>query len=258
VNQQNLPHESSESAVCLTLLATLIIAACGEQKPAEEQLGTPTEVAEAPAATTLQQSQGFGFGPVTIRVSGTVPKPGANYIGDCVGGAPDHDFGVMSFSAPWKIVGYTGGGPGRAEHGLRRSFTFEKNPDAAGVDLRLAFLNERRDRTAADLTAGYPKVADLAFSPGSVGLYRSNDPDLMLNPYVAVFPLVDVEGKPYERELTSRVLATVELYSTGLPEFYGWSEGEIIQLFESFYTARCVGEDFMESYAAVDPTLIFE
>ena len=171
----------------------------------------------------------------------------------------DDDFEVMSFSAPWKIVGRDQGGVG-AGYGspVSRAFTFEKNPDAAEVRLVLDFGLERSDLTAADLTTGIPKVADLAFSPGSVGLYRSNDPDLMLNPYVAVFPLVDVEGKPYERELTSRVLATVELYSTGLPEFHGWSEGEIIQLFESFYTARCVGEDFMESYAAVDPTLIFE
>lgn len=237
-----------------------LLSGCGEQEPAEEETVTPITVAQPPAAAP-QQPQVPGFGPLTIRAMGTTSKPafGTVYVGDCDGAQPDDDFEVMTFSAPWKIVGQSSGGNGARFGGpTGRSFYFEKNPDAAELKLELDFGLERTDLTAGDLTAGHQKVTDLAFSPGSVGLYRVKKPDDPVSPYMAVFPLIDREGMPQEPGFTGRYIATVTLLSTSLPEFEGWRKEEIIQLFESFYAARCLGEGLEQGWAALAPTLIFE
>lgn len=242
------------------IAALLSLSACGEPEPVEEKIVTQPAVAEAPASMP-QQQQMPGMGPITIRMRGTEPEPGteANYIGDCDDMRPhDDDFEVMSFSAPWKIVGRDQGGAG-ASYGspVSRGFTFEKNPDAAEVRLVLHFGLERSDLTAADLTAGLPKVTDLAFSPGVVGLHRVSETKNLQTGYAAVFPLVALEGQPQEPEFTGRYLATVQLIPHSLP-IDGWSEGDIIQLFDSFYTERCLGEGLKQALAPFAPTVIYE
>ncbi len=206
-------------------------------------------------------AQAPGFGPITIRAMGTTPKPafGTVYVGECDDMWPDDDMEVMTFSAPWKTFGVGTAGLG-ARYGtpIKRTFEFEKDPDITQIRLSLELGIEKSDLTAADLTDGLPKVADIAFGSRTVGLYRAIKPNNLINPYIAVFPLIEVEGLPAEPGLTNRYIATVQLISLAIPEFEGWSEAEIIQLFESFYASRCLGEGLEQGWAVLAPTVIFE
>ena len=202
-----------------------------------------------------------GFGPVTIRAIGTTLKPafGTVYVGECDDMQPDDDMEVMTFSAPWKTFGVGSAGLG-ARYGtpIKRVFEFEKDPDITQIRLSLELGIERSDLTAADLTDGLPKVADIAFGSRIVGLHRVPETYNLKVGYAAIFPLIEVDGLPKEPGLTGRYIATVQLISLAIPEFEGWSEAEIIQLFESFYAARCLAEGLEQGWAALAPTVIYE
>ena len=217
----------------------------------------PSKVRDAPIAA----AQVPGFGPITIHAIGTTPKPafGTVYVGECDDMQPDDDMEVMTFSAPWKTFGAGSAGKG-ARYGtpIMRAFEFEKDPDITKIRLSLELRRESSDLTAADLTDGLPKVADIAYGSRTVGLHRVPETYNLKVGYAAIFPLVQVEGLPAEPGLTGRYIATVQLISLAIPEFEGWSEAEIIQLFESFYAARCLAEGLEQGWAAVAPTVIYE
>lgn len=213
------------------------------------------------SATEIAAAQIPGFGPVTIHAIGTTPKPpfGTVYVGECDDMQPDDDMEVMTFSAPWKTAGAGSAGRG-ARYGtpIMRAFEFEKDPDTTTIRLSLELGIEKSDLTAADLTDGLPKVADITFGSRTVGLHRGIEPNRLINPYLAIFPLVEVDGLPAEPGLTGRYIATVQLISLAIPEFEGWSETELIQLFKSFYASRCLAEGLEQGWAVMAPTVIFE
>lgn len=249
----------NDCPVGLALLATLFIASCGAELPESSADEQPSSVS-APESTP-QQPPTPGFGPIIIRALGTTPKPdfGTVYVGECDDRQPDDDMEVMTFSAPWKTAGAGSAGKG-ARYGtpIMRSFEFEKDPDLTTVRLSLDSGREKSDLTAADLTDGLPKVADIAFGSRTVGLHRVPETYNLKAGYAAIFPLIEVEGLPTEPGLTSRYIATVQLISLAIPEFEGWSEAEIIQLFESFYASRCLAKGLEQGWAVMAPTVIFE
>lgn len=239
------------------ILIVFGVSACGDA--AQEAVVETATTNEPPPPNVTPQVPGFG--PVTIRVRGTAVKQGAGtiYTGDCDDMSPDDDFEVMTFSAPWSIVGFNQAGFGAAMGGgITRGFEFTKGPDAANVRLLFTFGLEKSNATAAMLTDGLPRVADIAFADGTVGLFRVTEPRELVPGYAAVFPIVQKEGMPAEPEFTSRHIARVQLISLSLPEFNGWSEAEIIKLFESFYTERCLGDGLERALAPFAPKMSYE
>ena len=237
----------------IPILASVVLGvpACGQPESVEE-------------VATQQSQQMPGFGPVTIRIMGTAPKPasGTVYPGDCSDTMPDDDLEVMTFSAPWKVVGdgSVGGGGAGARFGspVTRTFNFEKSPDVPKKQLQLHFGLEQTTRTVADLTAGLAKIADIEFGNSTVGLYYVEETKDLLMGYAALFPIAQTEGMPNEAEFTGRYIATVGFNPVGASHFDGWSEAEIIQLFNSFSTARCLGEGLEQGLAPFSPTVVYE
>ena len=213
----------------------------------------PTAQPQQPPAPATPTPRDFGFGPVTLRFMGTTPKtgPGARYIGDCDNEQPDDDFEVMTFSAPWKIVGSRSGGAGGSLGApFSRYFHFEKSPDLGQARFGLEFGRELRRATDASLTAGLNNIADIDFGTGSVGLFFVEEIGELPQGYAALFPIAQLEGMPPEPDLLPRYIAQVT-FSPYIGSLEGWSQAEIVQLYESLYTERCLGEDFGGALAAM-------
>lgn len=253
--------------LCLVLYSVPFLAGCdGEQLaappeppqvalPANSPMPPPTPAAAASAPT------GFGFGPVTLRINGTTPRTGAGtqYVGDCDNAQPDDDFEVMTFSAPWKIVGSNSGGHGAGMGSpSSRSFIFEKNPDIGEKRFKLDFGRERSDATAESLTAGLTRVADLEFGNSSVGLFFVAESGELAFGYAALFPIAQITGLPPEPEFTGRYIARVSFTPVGPLDFEGWSQAEIVQLYMSVYSERCLGEQLGSFFAALGATTVYE
>jgi len=185
---------------------------------------------------------------VDFHIIGTTPAVAAGiiYKGNCDSSrATAADLDLMTFSTPasWKYVGHSGGSVTSISAGgdVLRSILFEKKrPYRPKARLTLQVHQERSDQPVDTFTSGLRKVTDIGAGP--VALYWVDGK----NGYLAYFPIArrmrpDIPDQSPEPELTGRSIAKVT-FTAGSDSFDVWPETEIVALYESLYTERCLGD----------------
>ena len=76
--------------------------------------------------------------------------------------------------------------------------------------------------------------------------------------YIAVFPIAQIEGLPAEPPFTGRFQARVSFTPVGPLDFDGWTEPEIVQLYNTVYSERCLGVGLGQGLAPFSPTVVYE
>lgn len=214
------------------------------------------------AASTSQKSSApfsfgmSGLGNPTIRVFG-MPKAGAdnsNFPGDCDGASPEDDIEVMSFTAPWKLVGASGGSLLVGGHAL----DFERSREFPRKRLTLSFRSVSGVHDLESYIDQYGVVAEIPFAGNTVKLVFANETGNFKFGYNAIFPVAVVEGMPAAPGQNERYLAHVHFGPIGPLHFKGWPQAEIVGVFKSLVTAPCTGEGLKRDYGPLNPRVIYE
>ena len=200
-------------------------------------------------------------GPVVIRIIGTAERSqsGVRYVGDCDGNNVEDDIEIMAFSAPWKVIETGGNGNGWKSNTslpLTREFIFEKSSDIAQKILKLDYFKERKVETAKLITSDLEKVAEVA--NGNIPLYWVKESNKFKYGYVALFPVVELIGFPEDPEFTNFYYAAVSFTPVGLDNFDGWSKKEVIRLYNTMYTRKCLGDGFKKGFSFFNPKLFYD
>ena len=174
--------------------------------------------------------------------------------GDCDGAMPDDDLEVMTFSASWKQVGASSGSSLVGSHSLM----FEKKRGIPQKRLKLSFQPESRRVDLASRIVDYPVVANIPFAGETVKLIFVNQTADFKFGYHALFPIAQFEGFPMNMQESGRYLAHVHFGPVGPLNFDGWPQAEVIELFNSLHTSRCLGDGLGREFATFSPTIIHD
>lgn len=174
--------------------------------------------------------------------------------GDCDGAMPDDDLEVMTFAASWKQVGAGGSSSLVGGHNL----TFEKKRGIPPKRLSLSFQPEVRRVDLASRVHDYPVVANIPFAGDTVKLFFVNLTADFSFGYHALFPIAQLEGFPMNMQESGRYLAHVHFGAVGPLNFDGWPQDEVVNLFKSLHTSRCLGDGLGREFVTFSPAIIYE
>lgn len=243
------PDGPAKLDVTLTCRAEDVAAQIADDRPGDRVVNSGGSAMPSPFMPP-------SVGNATIRVIG-MPQSGqgaANFTGDCDGASPDDDLEVMSFTAPWNMVGASGGGMLIGSHML----DFEKSKELPRKRLTLRFQPELRQPDLEALIDRYGVVAEIPFAGSTVKLVFANETRDFKFGYNALYPIAVLENMAYDPRHTGRYLAHVHFGPIGPLDFDGWSEAEIVDVFKSLRTAPCTVDTLKRDFAPFNPRVIYE